>query len=319
MKRIVTFILLLTTGLFTIAQSKNFEGTVVYKTEIKSKEEGTTDRDWKKILVLGDSMRVIIKNGNYRQRTGNSEIYFIAKKERAYLKFPGIDTLYYMEYGSDTSTVTGLSKTGEERNIMGYACKPISIVTPSTTRRFYYSRDIYMDPAPDINNRIGRYDVFAKETSSLYLVAQEETKSYLVTQTCTRLQREAINDSVFQLPPLPEKKFSMDAITIPAEYKGSSGWIRYLQTHMNADLGVKYIKLHRGESMATQTVMVEFVILENGKITNVKVLNKEEVHPKLAEEAVRVISESPSWRPATILGERVKFWFKQPLTFAVTK
>lgn len=320
MKKIVTFALLQTIGLITFAQSKkSFEGTVVYKIGIKSKEEGTTERDLKKIMVLGDSMRVSIKNGNYRQHSGNSEIYYIAKKERIYVKFRGIDTLYYREYDSDTSTVTDILKTGESRNITGYACKAISIVTPATTRKYYYSPDIYMDPTPDLNDRVGRYDVFAKETSSLCLEEQDETKSYLLTTTCTRLQQEVINDSIFQLPSLPEKKFTIEAISISAEYKGSSGWIRYLQTHMNADLGVKYIKLHRGESMATQTVMVGFIIDESGKITNVKVLNKDEVHPKLAEEAVRVISESPSWRPATILGERVKFWFKQPLTFAVTK
>jgi len=319
MKKIVPFILLHTIGLITFAQSKNFEGTVAFKTEVKSKEEGTTERDWKKMLVLGDGFTVSIKNGNYRQHREKSDIYFIAKKERIYIKFPGIDTLYFREYGSDTSTVTDILKTGEQKNIAGYACKTISIVTPGTTRKFYYSPELYHDPAPDLNDRVGRYDVFAKETSSLYLEVQEDTKSYLMTHTCTRLQREPINDSIFQLPPLPEKEFSLDAITIPAEYKGSSGWIRYLQTHLNADLGVKYIKSRRGEAMTTQTVEVLFVIDESGRITNVKVLNKDEVHPKLAEEAVRVITESPSWRPATILGERVKFWFKQPVTFAVTK
>ena len=41
MKKIVTLILLQTSWLITIAQSKSFEGTVVYKTEVKSKEEGT--------------------------------------------------------------------------------------------------------------------------------------------------------------------------------------------------------------------------------------------------------------------------------------
>ena len=51
-------------------------------------------------------------------------------------------------------------------------------------------------------------------------------------------------------------------------------------------------------------VLVDFVIDEKGKVTDVKVLRG--VDPLLDNEAVRVISASPDWKPGTVRGKKVK-------------
>lgn len=51
-------------------------------------------------------------------------------------------------------------------------------------------------------------------------------------------------------------------------------------------------------------VLVDFVIDEKGKVTDVKVLKG--VDPMLDDEAVRVISASPAWRPGFVRGKSVK-------------
>ena len=51
-------------------------------------------------------------------------------------------------------------------------------------------------------------------------------------------------------------------------------------------------------------VLVGFVIDEKGKITDVQVLRG--VDPLLDDEAVRVVSASPSWKPGTLNGKKVK-------------
>lgn len=51
-------------------------------------------------------------------------------------------------------------------------------------------------------------------------------------------------------------------------------------------------------------VLVDFVIDEKGKVTDVKVAKG--VDPLLDDEAVKVISASPSWKPARLHGEKVK-------------
>jgi len=319
MKQILLAFFFCLSSAVIFSQQKSFEGTIVYKTEVKSNAPGVSDRLLKRMFALGDSSLVRIKNGNSRNTNDVSEEYYISKAKKVYLKFTGLDTLYYMDYSDDTSTVSNISKEGEERQIAGYTCKQITISASGIKRKYFYAPSLYLDPAPDADNRIGRYDVFAKETSSLWLAKYDEAKTYSITSTCTRLQQEPVNDSIFRLPDLPQKKFQYDVIVKPAEYKGTAGWNHYLQTHLNADLGAKYIKIPRGEKTAQQEVMVSFIINENGRISDVQVLNKKEVNSKLAEEAVRVISEAPAWSPATVFGEKLKYTIKQPVTFAVSK
>ena len=51
-------------------------------------------------------------------------------------------------------------------------------------------------------------------------------------------------------------------------------------------------------------VLVDFIIDENGEVKDVKVLRG--VHPLLDEEAVRVVSASPKWKPGKVRGKKVK-------------
>ena len=51
-------------------------------------------------------------------------------------------------------------------------------------------------------------------------------------------------------------------------------------------------------------VLVDFIIDENGEVTDVRVLRG--VHPLLDEEAVRVVSASPKWKPGKVRGKKVK-------------
>lgn len=51
-------------------------------------------------------------------------------------------------------------------------------------------------------------------------------------------------------------------------------------------------------------VLVGFIIDEKGKVTNVHVMKG--VDPLLDDEAVRVISASPSWKPGIVAGKKVK-------------
>ena len=302
------------------AQQKEFEGILVYRVEIKSKSDLISDRVFKNILAVGNETTVWVKQGNYKQTSGISTTYYITKDQKAYIKFNSLDTLYYVDYSADTSAVTNVSKTEEKRNIAGFECKSITIQQSNTVRKYYYAPALYMNPEYDKNNTIGRYDVFAKETSSLYLDCAEENKSYSFQLTCFRLQQTAIADSVFDLPKLPRKKFSIDELTIPAEYTKSGGWEKYLQANINTELAPKYIKVPKGEEKASETVYIKFLVNEYGKVVKATVDNPKEVHSKLAEEALRVVNESPLWKPATIYGgEKTIFWLRIPITFEVIK
>lgn len=61
------------------------------------------------------------------------------------------------------------------------------------------------------------------------------------------------------------------------------------------------------------TVVVEFVVEPNGKLSNVKAIRK--VAPSLDEEAVRVVKMLPAWKPGKQRGKAVRSRFRLPINF----
>jgi TonB family protein len=162
------------------------------------------------------------------------------------------------------------------------------------------------------------YSILTKETSSIWLEAHTESREYSLTQTCTRLTAQQLDDNLFNLPDLPRKKYILEELMETAEIP-DNGFQKYLQKNLNATLGAKYVRFKKGENQASEQVMVTFLISETGRVTNVVVANPKEVHSKLAEEAMRVVNASPVWRPAKIYGEKIPQYYKVPITFNVVK
>ncbi|MBQ5533193.1 MAG: energy transducer TonB [Bacteroidales bacterium] len=61
------------------------------------------------------------------------------------------------------------------------------------------------------------------------------------------------------------------------------------------------------------TVVVEFVVEPNGKLSNVTAIRK--VAPSLDEEAVRVVKMLPAWNPGKQMGKAVRTRFRLPIRF----
>ena len=64
-------------------------------------------------------------------------------------------------------------------------------------------------------------------------------------------------------------------------------------------------------------VMVDFIIDKEGKVTDVRVVKS--VDPELDEEAVRVVSASPKWKPGKMGGRKVRTSVTVPVEFRLKK
>ena len=102
---------------------------------------------------------------------------------------------------------------------------------------------------------------------------------------------ETITDSV-------ANKTTM-VVQIESEFPGGvSGWVKYLQANLNAELGNKAIKIPKGQKNAKVSVVVNFIVDKKGNISEVTVDNEKDIPNKLVKEAIRVIKEGPKWIPA---------------------
>ncbi|HNP22852.1 MAG TPA: energy transducer TonB [Panacibacter sp.] len=125
--------------------------------------------------------------------------------------------------------------------------------------------------------------------------------------------------TIDSVKPGPGSNDSKDsAVRIEAQFPGGpKGWQRYLEASLNADLGAKYLRPKKGQSIV-QTAVVSFLVDTLGNISEVQVLNPKDVHSKLAAESARVISEGPKWKPATINGQKVIYRQKQTISWQVS-
>ena len=149
---LLLFLFILSSSLYStvFAQQKDFEGIMTYKIEIQSKSELISNRAIMNMLATGNTMTIAIKHGNYRQTSGITDSYFISKDQKVYLRFKGVDTLYFLDYNSDTTAVTQVSKSDEKRILVGVECKLLIVKLGSITRKYYYAPSIYMNPDYEI-------------------------------------------------------------------------------------------------------------------------------------------------------------------------
>lgn len=97
-------------------------------------------------------------------------------------------------------------------------------------------------------------------------------------------------------------------------FLGSSDPVVFLQKWVYVYL--KYPKEAVREGIQGR-VLVDFVINEKGKVTDVKVVKG--VHSLLDDEAVRVISASPDWKPGRVRGEKVRTELSLNVEFRLQK
>jgi periplasmic protein TonB len=100
---------------------------------------------------------------------------------------------------------------------------------------------------------------------------------------------------------------------------GTMVWKKYLERNQNLSLGKEFIKLKDNEAFAQQTVILSFLVHKDGMISDIIVENEKEVHPKLAEEAIRLIKRGPRWVPGLLNGRPVIYRQRQSITWIVQK
>jgi protein TonB len=65
----------------------------------------------------------------------------------------------------------------------------------------------------------------------------------------------------------------------------------------------------------TSTVRVSFVIDENGKVTNARLIDGGKVGNGLDKEVVKAVNNMPTWKPGKVKGKNVKTRLELPISF----
>jgi TonB family protein len=107
---------------------------------------------------------------------------------------------------------------------------------------------------------------------------------------------------------LARKQIGLEFFT-EAEFEGG---MEALYKWLNEN--IRYPEQARRDSIQG-TVILTFIVEEDGSITNVKVQHPNSKTALLQDEAVRVLNSMPRWKPATFMKKAVRSNFFIPLTF----
>ena len=96
----------------------------------------------------------------------------------------------------------------------------------------------------------------------------------------------------------------------PKFTEGTNGWRDYLVNNLNTTVPAK-----NGARTGKYTVIISFVVDKNGNVKSVSANNSPGYG--MAEEAIRIIKNSPKWIPASQNGYNVAFQCRQAISFVV--
>ena len=100
-------------------------------------------------------------------------------------------------------------------------------------------------------------------------------------------------------------------VQIPAEFPGGgSAWSRYLERSLNKKIPFE------GAPPGRYTVVVAFTVSKTGAVSDIIAENDPGYGCK--SEAIRIIRDGPSWKPAVQNGRNVVYRHRQTLTFVVS-
>lgn len=320
-KPLILFLIAASCVVPAFSQQKYFEGSIVYHVSVQPKVSNLNEDDFRKVMAEGEVLTVICKNGNFRRTNKYGDEITLSRDKKTYIKFPRLDTLYYLDFPPDTATGVSILKTDSIFKVNNFDCKAITLRTPTSSWRYYYTGSFLNDLSLTKEYTLGNFNVYSRETGgSIYLWLRSEYSIGTMTDSCVSIAEKAIDDHSFDLPALPLKKIDFASLQSGPRFPGKEGaWMKYLQTNLNSQLGIKYIKLAKDQQSASVTVQVEFAVAKDGSLSNIQVINKKEVHSKLAEEAVRVVQESPRWLPAQAYGQPINGSVRQGITFMVER
>ena len=135
-------------------------------------------------------------------------------------------------------------------------------------------------------------------------------------QTAIMISESPVHDSITKMPSLPIRDFKTQKVYIVPEFRGSK-FMNFLYRNINTKVSQKYLKIPKGQKNVRQVVYVSFTITAAGSVASPFVVNSKEVHQKLAEESIRVVSESPAWIPAKYMGKNIPYQMLQPIVYVL--
>jgi N-acetylmuramoyl-L-alanine amidase len=284
------------------------------------------------VLTRNSDEQITLKDRIAISESNNAELYISLHTNTGSLK-NGSNSIGGIEVVVPTETTEYLEKNVLLGSALVKELSSIYTTLPHLLKRNTGSQELQKHTFPYIIIQCGSINSikdrnFFQEATNQKLVAHRiltGIETYLQSKETTalpeKISSEAKANSSFSAEGLMDKDKKFAAVdTSKKPFKkvdkeasfvgGTTAWRKYLSQTINP-----VIPIDKGAPIGSYTVMVQFIVGEDGSISDIKPLTKHGYGTE--EEVVRIMQFSPNWEPAKVKGRAVASYRKQPVTFVV--
>ena len=194
----------------------------------------------------------------------------------------------------------------------------IAMITDSSKTSYQYLRKVMVLPVTFFMVTVIAINCTSKDVKDVIPENDDQTTENLKQNPNDVQAGKIIKSKVdsLHLQEIKEKLITdnkiFDKVEIePAFPGGYPGWTSFLQKNLNS-----IVPVDKGAAEGKYTVVAQFVVDKNGKISDLKALTH--LGYGMEEEVIRVMKSSPDWSPALQDGHPVKAYRRQPVTFVIS-
>lgn len=194
-------ILILTIFTSIMAFGQSFEGEIIYKNSLKSKNPKMTDEQWTQLM--GEKLEYFIKQGYYKSLTnGTMSLWQIYnnKENKIYTKMNNSETVLWNDGAVNLDEPIKSEIKKNVVTILGYSCDELTLTCKSGVQKYYYSSKLPVDIKLFENHKYGNWYEFLKNSKSLSLKTIIETPQFIMETIATEIKTMKLDDKIFVIP-----------------------------------------------------------------------------------------------------------------------
>jgi hypothetical protein len=207
-KSLKTLILILFIPVFTYSQivSDEFEGIIKYNHKVIAKDSSyNVEYDYSGI---GKNSEYYYKEGDYIFVNHNSYFkadLFKSKELHNYLILNNSDTVFYLDSKVSDIEVIEYNIKESADTILNYPCdlitlklKPVNKESPISFRRYYFSKQLHINPDHFKQCKGNAYELIYENTKSLALKIEYEWPNKVITWEAYEVTKQKLDDAIFK-------------------------------------------------------------------------------------------------------------------------
>jgi len=204
--KILILLFLLQAHLFSQKPIIEFEGVIKYNHKVIAKETNyNVEYDYSGI---GKNSEYYYKDGNYRFI--NHDCYFLSdifrsEEQNNYLLLNKTDTVFVVNTKIADIEIVDFELKKSVDTILGYVCdvlilklKPVETGTPNPYRRYYFTKDLSINPEHFRNCKGNGYEFIFEKTKALPLRIEFEWPSKLIVWEAYEVKKQKVKDDIFE-------------------------------------------------------------------------------------------------------------------------